>query len=352
MNGMLRSINLFLTEYCRKHWISFRFGDTQEEINALFASYGKDAPKYIYASDDFQFAPDTDAMITVSDFSWGGRAFSLFERGKINEMRIDGTWFSVSSFPGGFTPAVDFHGGNVGTVNEITILPETYQQLSDHASMKIGTVTVNPDSFSDSTRFYVLDGNRSSGEYAIREINLSSDPWREDLIPDHADDGSLYVTDRIYLCVSSYGDRCVCNAMAVYVNYEGKEDIHHSLMKAYTSLYSEDETDKANEERMEIYREIREALESGTGVDRSTLRFILNSGKITDNELRALYEELQLSYEALRYQTRRACAEAKVEYRGEHVFRHTFATNCYYKGVDVKILSRLLGHADTKLLSR
>lgn len=57
----------------------------------------------------------------------------------------------------------------------------------------------------------------------------------------------------------------------------------------------------------------------------------------------------RLSYEALRYQTRLACEEANVEYRGEHVFRHTFATNCYYKGVDVKILSRLLGHADTTI---
>lgn len=57
----------------------------------------------------------------------------------------------------------------------------------------------------------------------------------------------------------------------------------------------------------------------------------------------------RFSYEALRYQTRRACAEANVEYRGEHVFRHTFATNCYYKGVDVKILSRLLGHTDTTI---
>jgi len=57
----------------------------------------------------------------------------------------------------------------------------------------------------------------------------------------------------------------------------------------------------------------------------------------------------RLSYEALRHQTRRLCEEAKVEYRGEHVFRHTFATNCYYKGVDVKILSRLLGHADVNI---
>ena len=32
-------------------------------------------------------------------------------------------------------------------------------------------------------------------------------------------------------------------------------------------------------------------------------------------------------------------------YRGNHVYRHTFATNQYYKGTDVKILSKILGHA-------
>ena len=57
----------------------------------------------------------------------------------------------------------------------------------------------------------------------------------------------------------------------------------------------------------------------------------------------------RLSYEALRYQTQCLCKAAGVPYRGEHVFRHTFATNCYHKGVDVKILSRLLGHADVNI---
>ena len=57
----------------------------------------------------------------------------------------------------------------------------------------------------------------------------------------------------------------------------------------------------------------------------------------------------RLSYEALRFQTRKLCEEAKAEYRGEHVFRHTFAMNCYYKGVNVKVLSKLLGHADVNV---
>lgn len=53
-----------------------------------------------------------------------------------------------------------------------------------------------------------------------------------------------------------------------------------------------------------------------------------------------------MSYEAIRYQIQLACDEAGVPYKGQHVFRHTFATNCYNRGCDVKILSKLLGHAD------
>ena len=51
------------------------------------------------------------------------------------------------------------------------------------------------------------------------------------------------------------------------------------------------------------------------------------------------------SYKQLMYQTKKLCRVTKIPYYGEHVFRHTFATNCYYKGVDVKILSRLMGHS-------
>jgi len=44
-----------------------------------------------------------------------------------------------------------------------------------------------------------------------------------------------------------------------------------------------------------------------------------------------------------------ACRDEGIQDRGEHVFRYTFATNCYYKGMDIKILSRLLGHADVNI---
>lgn len=56
-----------------------------------------------------------------------------------------------------------------------------------------------------------------------------------------------------------------------------------------------------------------------------------------------------LSYEAVRWQTRKACEKAHIPYYGQHVFRHTFATNCYHRGCDVKVLSKLLGHSDVTI---
>lgn len=58
---------------------------------------------------------------------------------------------------------------------------------------------------------------------------------------------------------------------------------------------------------------------------------------------------LPISYATVRYYLRIACQKADVEYRGNHIFRHTFATNCYYKGCNVKLLSRLLGHSDVAI---
>ena len=55
------------------------------------------------------------------------------------------------------------------------------------------------------------------------------------------------------------------------------------------------------------------------------------------------------TYQKLSYQTKKLCKEAKVKFYGEHAFRHTFATNCYYKGIDVKILSRLMGHSSVQV---
>ena len=57
----------------------------------------------------------------------------------------------------------------------------------------------------------------------------------------------------------------------------------------------------------------------------------------------------RLEYPTLIRAIKKMCRSTGVPYRGAHVFRHTFATNCYYKGVDVKILSKLLGHSDVKV---
>jgi len=57
----------------------------------------------------------------------------------------------------------------------------------------------------------------------------------------------------------------------------------------------------------------------------------------------------RLCYARLVVYMKRLCQAADVRYRGLHVTRHTFATNCYYKGMDVKILSKLLGHSDVQV---
>lgn len=57
----------------------------------------------------------------------------------------------------------------------------------------------------------------------------------------------------------------------------------------------------------------------------------------------------RLEYPTLIRTIKKMCKASGVQYRGAHVFRHTFATNCYYKGIDVKILSKLLGHSDVKV---
>lgn len=55
------------------------------------------------------------------------------------------------------------------------------------------------------------------------------------------------------------------------------------------------------------------------------------------------------TYDQLRFRLQTACKRAGVPYRGNHAFRHTFATNCYHRGCNVNILSKLLGHADVSI---
>lgn len=49
-------------------------------------------------------------------------------------------------------------------------------------------------------------------------------------------------------------------------------------------------------------------------------------------------------YNQLLHGAKAIFAAAGVTWRGFHALRHTFATNCFYKGCDVKRLSKMLGH--------
>jgi len=56
-----------------------------------------------------------------------------------------------------------------------------------------------------------------------------------------------------------------------------------------------------------------------------------------------------LSYRNLLATMETACDAAGVEHRGLHALRHSFASNLYARGVEVKIISKLLGHASVEI---
>mgnify|MGYP001400291104 CR=1 FL=1 len=56
-----------------------------------------------------------------------------------------------------------------------------------------------------------------------------------------------------------------------------------------------------------------------------------------------------LSYRNLLAMMEKACKTAGVEHRGLHALRHSFASNLYARGVEVKIISKLLGHASVEI---
>ena len=56
-----------------------------------------------------------------------------------------------------------------------------------------------------------------------------------------------------------------------------------------------------------------------------------------------------VSYRNLLATMEKACEAAGVEHRGLHALRHSFASNLYARGVEVKIISKLLGHASVEI---
>ena len=56
-----------------------------------------------------------------------------------------------------------------------------------------------------------------------------------------------------------------------------------------------------------------------------------------------------LSYRNLLAAMETACEAAGVEHRGLHALRHSFASNLYARGVEIKLISKLLGHSSTQI---
>lgn len=46
------------------------------------------------------------------------------------------------------------------------------------------------------------------------------------------------------------------------------------------------------------------------------------------------------------------CAAVKIRKIGVHVLRHTYATRLFEKGIDIKVISELLGHSTTEITYR
>ena len=120
-------------------------------------------------------------------------------------------------------------------------------------------------------------------------------------------------------------DKHKCHVCATVVN-------PHLPSKAYVQ-----ETPKTDSSIRTVPLNVRATTIVNTMKHRASSEFVF--GK--DNK--------RLEYPTLIRAIKKMCRETGVPYRGAHVFRHTFATNCYYKGVDVKILSKLLGHSDVKI---
>lgn len=51
----------------------------------------------------------------------------------------------------------------------------------------------------------------------------------------------------------------------------------------------------------------------------------------------------------MQYRFKKILKEAGIEDKNFHILRHTFATNCVENGMDVKVLSEILGHSDVKI---
>lgn len=59
--------------------------------------------------------------------------------------------------------------------------------------------------------------------------------------------------------------------------------------------------------------------------------------------------EKALEPRTMQYRFKKILKKASIEDKNFHILRHTFATNCVENGMDVKVLSEILGHSDVKI---
>lgn len=71
--------------------------------------------------------------------------------------------------------------------------------------------------------------------------------------------------------------------------------------------------------------------------------------KLHNDQLYIFGGEKPLEPRTMQYQFKKILREAMISDRNFHILRHTFATNCVEKGVDIKSLSEILGHSDVKI---
>lgn len=125
----------------------------------------------------------------------------------------------------------------------------------------------------------------------------------------------------------------------------GDVDLKHNKMRIHATIINPQYTNEAS------YQDSAKSKSSNRTIPLTPKALAILKRLKQSSETEWVFEKYgnRMSYQQLTYQTKRLCRNAKVKYHGEHVFRHTFATNCYYKGIDVKILSRLMGHSSVQV---
>lgn len=76
---------------------------------------------------------------------------------------------------------------------------------------------------------------------------------------------------------------------------------------------------------------------------------ILKSIPKTDGPIFKSIHGKRLDERQVRHDLKNVCNMAGIPHRGPHALRHTFATNQFYKGTNIKVLSKLLGHSNTSI---